>query len=67
MEITLKIEGMMCPHCEAHVKRALEELPAVETCVASHKDGTAVLTLSAEVDRKILVETVEKQGYRVVG
>ena len=67
MEITLKIEGMMCPHCEAHVKRALEELPAVETCVASHKDGSAVLTLSAEVDRKILVETVEKQGYRVVG
>ena len=67
MEITLKIEGMMCPHCEAHVKRALEELPAVETCVASHKDGTAILTLSADVDRKILVETVEKQGYRVVG
>lgn len=67
MEITLKIEGMMCPHCEAHVKRAIEALDGVEACVASHKDGTAVLTLSAAVDRDLLVKTVEEQGYRVIG
>ena len=66
MKITLKIEGMMCPHCEAHVKRALEELPAVKEAVADHKAGTAVITLSCEVDRATLVETVEKQGYHVV-
>ena len=67
MEITLKIEGMMCPHCEAHVKRALEALDGVETCVASHKDGTAIITLSKTVDRSLLVKTVEEQGYRVLG
>ena len=66
MEITLKIEGMMCPHCEAHVKRALEALDGVETCVASHKDGTAIITLSKTVDRSLLVKTVEEQGYHVV-
>ncbi len=67
MQVTLKIEGMMCPHCEAHVKRALEELPGVAEAVANHTVGTAVITLNEETDLQLLKETVEKQGYRVIG
>ncbi len=66
MEKTLKIEGMMCPHCEARVKKVLEELPEVSEAVVSHKDGTAVLKLSANISDEILKKTVEAQGYKVV-
>ena len=67
MQTVIKIEGMMCPHCEAHVKAALEALPGVSACVASHKEGTATLTSDAPLDPALLRETVEKQGYRVIG
>ena len=65
MEKTLRIEGMICPHCEAHVKRALEALEGVASVVASHEAGTAVITLTADVPDELLKETVEKQGYTV--
>jgi len=65
MTKTLHIEGMMCPHCEAYVKKALEALDGVTEAVASHKDGTAVVTLSADVSDAILKKTVEDQGYTV--
>ncbi len=67
MEKTLKIEGMMCPHCEARVKKVLEELDGVETVIPSHEDGTAVITLSKEVAEDLLIKTVEDQGYKVIG
>ncbi len=67
MEKTLKIEGMMCPHCEARVKKVLEELPEVDSAVVSHEKGTAVLTLSKDVSFDILKKTVEEQGYTVIG
>lgn len=67
MEKTIKIEGMMCAHCEAHVKNALEALEGVESAVASHEKGTAVVTMSSEVSDAVLKETVEAQGYKVVG
>ncbi len=66
MEITLKIEGMMCPHCEARVKKVLEELDGVSQVLPSHENGTAVITLEKEVDFAILKSTVENQGYTVI-
>ena len=67
MERTLKIEGMMCPHCEMHVKKALEALPQVDEAVASHEKGTAVLTLNAPVDDAALAKAVEDAGYKMLG
>ena len=67
MTKTIKIEGMMCPHCEAHVKKALEALEGVENVVPSHKDKQATLTLTAPVSDEILKSTVEAQGYKVLG
>ena len=67
MEKTLKIEGMMCGHCEARVKKALEALPEVQQAVASHEAGTAVVTLSSEVADAALKEAVEAQDYQVLG
>ncbi len=66
MEITLKIEGMMCPHCEARVKSALEEIDGVLEVIPSHAEKKAVIKLSSDVDIAILKETVEKQGYKVI-
>lgn len=65
MTKTLNIEGMMCGHCEARVKKALEALDAVDEAVVSHTDGTAVVTLNAEVSDDLLKETVEAQDYKV--
>ena len=65
MTKTLNVEGMMCGHCEARVKKALEALDAVEEAVVSHTDGTAVVTLNAEVSDDLLKETVEAQDYKV--
>ncbi|MDO5152244.1 MAG: heavy metal translocating P-type ATPase [Eubacteriales bacterium] len=65
MEKTLKIEGMMCGHCEATVKKALEALPEVEQAVVSHEAGTAVVTLKAEVSDAALKKAVEDQDYTV--
>ncbi len=64
---TLKIKGMMCGHCEARVKGVLEALPEVAEAVVSHEKGTAVVTLKEEVADQKLKETVEEQGYQVLG
>ncbi len=66
MEITLKIEGMMCPHCEANVKKTLEEFAEVREAVVSHTDGTAIVTLDADLGVATLKKAVEDKGYKVV-
>ncbi|MBQ4573224.1 MAG: heavy metal translocating P-type ATPase [Clostridia bacterium] len=66
MEITMKIEGMMCPHCEAHVKKALEGVAEVREAIVSHKDGTAIVTLDADAAPVTLKKAVEEQGYKVI-
>ena len=66
MTKTMKIEGMMCGHCEARVKKCLEELPAVTEAAVSHENGTAVVYLSAEVSDEVLKKTVEAQDYKVL-
>ena len=65
MEKTLKVDGMMCGHCEAHVKQALEAIPQVESADVSHTAGTAVVHLNAEVSDEVLKQAVEKEGYQV--
>ena len=67
MKKTLKVEGMMCGHCEARVKKALEAVPGVESAAADHNSGTAVVTLSAPVDDDALRAVVEAQDYKVLG
>ncbi len=65
MEITLKVEGMMCPKCEARTKKALEAVPGVEKAEASHVAGTAVVTGSG-LDVAALKAAVTEAGYQVV-
>ena len=65
MEKTLKIEGMMCGHCEATVKKALEELPQVTSAEVSHESGTAKVTLNADISHDALKAVVEAKGYKV--
>ena len=65
MEKTLKIEGMMCEHCEMHVKKALEALDGVTNAEVSHKAGTAVVTMEKEITNDVLKQAVEDQGYKV--
>ena len=67
MKKTMHIEGMMCGHCEARVKKALEALPAVSEAVVSHTAGTAVVTLTENVDIEELKKAVEDQDYKVLG
>ncbi len=67
MEKTLKIEGMMCGHCEARVKKCLEALPQVTEAAVSHETGTAVVTLSGQVENDVLKKAVEDQDYKVLG
>lgn len=67
MEVTLKIEGMMCPHCEAAVKKALEAIPTVEKAEASHEKGEAVVKLSADTPFEVMKKAVEELDYKVVG
>jgi len=66
MEKTMKINGMMCGHCEARVKKCLEALPEVKEAAVSHEAGTAVLTLNAPVADDVLKKAVEDQDYEVV-
>ncbi len=66
MTKTIKIDGMMCPHCEAHVKNALEAIEGVATVDASHQRKDAVVTHTAEVSNDTLKATVEAQGYKVI-
>ena len=65
MEKTLKIEGMMCGHCEMHTKKALEALDGVKTAEVSHEAGTAVVSLEKEIPDDVLKQAVADQGYRV--
>ena len=67
MKKTLKVEGMMCSHCEARVKKALEALPEVTEAVVSHEAGTAIVTLNADVSDDVLKKAVEDQDYPVTG
>ena len=66
MTRTMKIEGMMCKHCEARVKKVLEALPEVAEAVVSHEAGTAVVTLNTELANDVLKKTVEDQDYTVL-
>lgn len=65
MTKTLNIEGMMCAHCEARVKKCLEALPQVQEAVVSHETGTAVLTLCKEISDNDLKEILKAQGYEL--
>ena len=66
MEKTMKIEGMMCGHCEATVKKSLEALAEVSEAVVSHEAGTAVVKLSGEISDETLKRTVEEKDYKVL-
>lgn len=65
MEKTMKIEGMMCPHCEVTVKKTLEAIDGVESAEVSHEKGSAVLTMSKNVEDSVLKRAVEDAGYKV--
>ena len=67
MKKTIKIEGMMCGHCEATVRKALEALPQVDAAQVSHTAGTAVVTLNADVADDVLTQAVEAKDYKVTG
>ena len=67
MTKTMKIEGMMCPHCEATVKKALEGLEGVTEAQVSHEAGTAVVSMAAELDNAVLTKAVEDKDYKVLG
>ena len=67
MQKTMKIEGMMCPHCEATVKKTLEAIDGVETADVSHEAGTAVVSMSTEIADAVLKEAVEVKDYKVIG
>ena len=67
MTKTVKIQGMMCAHCEASVKKAMEALPFVETAEVSHEAGTAVLTLKGEADENAVKAAVEAKGFTFLG
>lgn len=66
MKKEMKIEGMMCPHCEASVKKALEAIEGVESAEVSRKEGTAILTMSADVSDAVLKKAVEDEGFKVL-
>ncbi len=66
MEKTLKIEGMMCTHCESHVKKALEALDGVESVAVSHEKGSATVILKKEISDEALKTVVEAEGYKVI-
>ena len=66
MKKEMKIEGMMCGHCEARVKKTLESIAGVSEAKVSHEKGTAVITLSEEVPEETLRKAVEDQDYKVL-
>ena len=65
MSKVFKVSGMMCPHCEAHVKSALEAIDGVESAVASHKEGSVTVTFSKEVSDTVIKDAIVKAGYTV--
>ena len=66
MTKTFNVDGMMCPHCEAHVKAAVEAIEGVELCEASHKEKKVTVTLKAEVSDSKIKEAITKAGYSVL-
>ena len=66
VEKTIKVEGMMCGHCEAHVKEALEKIKGIEEATADHETGKVVLKLSKEVDDKKIADAVKKAGANIL-
>ena len=66
MKKTMRIEGMMCGHCEARVKKCLEELPAVAAAEVSHEAGTAIVELKEAISDDMLRAAVEEQDYKVL-
>ena len=62
----IKIEGMMCPHCEARVKKALEELPEISEAIVSHKESNAIIKLVSDISDDKIKKTIEEQGYKVI-
>ena len=66
MKKEIKVEGMMCPHCEAHVKETLEAIPGVIEAVADRLAGVATVTLSEEVEETVLRAAVEAIGYKTL-
>lgn len=67
MTKTVKIEGMMCPHCEAHVKKALEALEGVTNATTSHTDACAVIESTVEIPDDVIKAAVEGAGYKYIG
>ena len=67
MTKTMKIEGMMCGHCEARVKKTLEAIDGVKEAVVSHEAGTAIVTLNGEISDDVLKKAVEEKDYTVTG
>ena len=67
MEKTLKVEGMMCTHCEATVKKALEDIDGVSVAEADHVKGTATVTLTKDVPTEVLKKAIEDKDYKVIG
>ncbi len=65
MEKTLKIEGMMCPHCEANVKNTIEGLDGAASALVSHKDGTVMVKMTKEIPDEVLKKAIEDKGYKV--
>lgn len=66
MEKTLKVDGMMCSNCEAHVKKALKAIDGVEAAVADHVSGTVKVTLTKEVADDIIKKAITNEGYKVI-
>lgn len=67
MEKKYSVEGMMCPHCEAHVKKDLEQIDGITEAIPSHKENTVLVKLSHDVDVSVIKETIEKAGYKFKG
>lgn len=65
MKKTIQIKGMMCPHCEATVKKALEALAQIDCAEVSHANGTAVVTLNSDISDEILRQTIEAKDFSV--
>ena len=66
MKKTLNIEGMMCPHCEARVKKILEETAGVTEAIVSHKEGTAIVSMSSPISDETLTKLITDNGYKVI-
>ena len=66
-EMKIKVNGMMCGHCEAHVKKALEAIDGIDTAVASHEENLVTITNSKDVDESVIKAAIEDAGYEYAG